>query len=112
MKVDRAWINMVGMALTIVVLIGLAYGVKDTRAVSRANQRTVADLKVVVAGGRTTRIEFQARQTFLLCSRSSTAVLTPSKVTDVERLCRGYETMDRALVTEKAKQAKADTAAR
>ena len=101
----KNWGEAVLLALAIVVLVSLAWGTADTRSAADTTRDTANATADLVRSGRDSRLEYQARQTFPLCSRSSSYVVAPEKRADVAELCKGYETMDRALRTERAKQA-------
>lgn len=106
---DRA--KLAVYCLAFLVLLALAVGVRDTRherrsvgaAVDQQGQQ-LDRLASFTAASRASRIEFQARETFLLCSRDPSKTVIPERRDEVDATCEGYETMADAIRTERAKQ--------
>ena len=61
----------------------------------------VAEQRDLSLAGRRSRINFQAKQTFLLCSRKP-ALVSVEIAPDVRRACAGYRTLVQAERTEAA----------
>ena len=72
--------------------------------VQQGQASKLQQLRDFTAASRVNRIEFQATQNFLLCSRAGT-IIKPIAQRDVDTFCAGYDTLDEALTAEQAKQA-------
>lgn len=107
-------LKLAAYGLAVVVLLALAMGTRAARH-EVDNFGTVVDRietlqeenAAYLAAGRESRIQFQARETFLLCSRDPFKTVIPERREQVRQSCAGYETLERAVATERAKQAAA-----
>lgn len=100
--------RLVSKALAIVVLLGMAVLIADTRSVARDNETFLETLDRNAAANRESRIQFQAAVQWQLCSRDPAAVVSADKVDAVRAWCEDYETLAEAEATERAKSPRED----
>lgn len=106
-------LKLAAYGLAVVVLLALAMGTRHARHEVDNFESVVDRVETLqeenaayLAAGRESRIQFQARETFLLCSRDLVKTVTPERRAEVAEVCSGYETMADALRTEHAVQAR------
>lgn len=86
-------------SLAAVVLIGLLVVVGQIKTTVHKQGNSILLQQQLSLNGRQSRIEFQARQTFLLCSRKATLV-NATVAAEVKRACADYRTLAQAVATE------------
>lgn len=93
----KEWVRLCVYGMAFVCLVVGAYVLKGMR-------QDQTRLAAFTAASRESHIEFQARETFLLCSRDPARTVSVQRRTEVAEVCHGYETIERAIATERAKQ--------
>jgi hypothetical protein len=114
---DRAhFLKAVLLGVAVIVMISGALAFKDVRTTALVTEDTVTDevrpavndVQLHLRGTRESRIRFQARQLFLMCSRDPGKTVRPDRVEDLEEVCEGYSTPEESLTTERRLQEEVD----